>query len=118
MHKISQSVVSKTVALISNRLALKSGQYIKFPGPNERIDVKRKFHNIAGFPGVIGCVDCTHIPIKNPTRERGEIFRNRKGWFSINVQIVCGPGMEIYDIVVRWPGSVMIPAFSAIAGAA
>ncbi|KAA5789938.1 transposase family protein, partial [Pseudomonas aeruginosa] len=29
-----------------------------------------------------------------------------QGWFSINVQIVCGPQMEIYDIVVQWPGSV------------
>ncbi|XP_028042427.1 putative nuclease HARBI1 [Bombyx mandarina] len=59
-----------------------------------------------GFPGVIGCIDCTHIPIKNPSRTRGEILRNRKGWFSINVQIVCGLQMEIYDIVVRSPGSV------------
>lgn len=64
------------------------------------------FHRIAAFPGVVGCVDCTHIPIKNPRRQNGEVFRNRKGWFSINVQIVCGPKMEIYDIVARWPGSV------------
>ncbi|XP_037866933.1 putative nuclease HARBI1 [Bombyx mori] len=106
LHKISQSVVSKTVANISKRLALKSRQFIKFPALNERVETKRKFYRIAGFPGVIGCIDCTHIPIKNPSRARGEIFRNRKGWFSINVQIICGPQMEIYDIVVRWPGSV------------
>lgn len=68
--------------------------------------MKRKFFRVAGFPGVIGCIDCTHIPIKNPSRAHGETFRNRKGWFSINVQLVCGPQMEIYDIVVRWPGSV------------
>lgn len=36
---------------------------------------------------------------------RGEIFRNRKSYFSINVQIVSGPNDEILDIVVRWPGS-------------
>jgi len=25
---------------------------------------------------------------------------------SLNVQIVCGPKMQIFDIVCRWPGSV------------
>ena len=34
------------------------------------------------------------------------IFRNRKGYFSINVQAVCGPNLVIQNIVARWPGSV------------
>ncbi|XP_034830814.1 putative nuclease HARBI1 [Maniola hyperantus] len=106
LHKISQSVISKIVANISKALALKIGRFVKFPDAPEQANVKMQFHRVAGFPGVIGCIDCTHIPIKNPNRQNGEVFRNRKGWFSINVQIVCGPQMEIYDIVARWPGSV------------
>lgn len=34
-----------------------------------------------------------------------EVFRNRKGFFSINVQTVCDPNLKILDIVARWPGS-------------
>lgn len=60
----------------------------------------------SGFIGVDGAIDCTHIPILNPGGDQGENFRNRKGIFSINVQIVSGPRCEILDIVARWPGSV------------
>lgn len=34
-----------------------------------------------------------------------EVYRNRKGWFSINVQAIVGPNLEFFDMVVRWPGS-------------
>lgn len=87
-------------------MALKVRSFINFPQDIEIPTIKRKFYQTARFPGVVGCIDCTHIPIKNPTRQFGETFRNRKGEFSINVQIVCGPDMKIYDIVARWPGSV------------
>lgn len=39
------------------------------------------------MPGVGGCIDCTHIKIQNPGGLHGEVFRNRKGWFSLNVQV-------------------------------
>ncbi|XP_048478159.1 putative nuclease HARBI1 [Plutella xylostella] len=105
-HKLSQAVACKIIARVSRALALHVGQYVKFPPVNELAANKRKMFQIAGFPGAIGAIDCTHISIKNPDRERGEVFRNRKGNFSINVQLVCGPQMEIYDVVARWPGSV------------
>lgn len=31
-------------------------------------------------------------------------FRNRKGYFSINVQCICNPWLQITNIVSRWPG--------------
>ena len=34
-----------------------------------------------------------------------ETFRNRKGWMSINAQIICSPDNLIYDIDASWPGS-------------
>lgn len=34
-----------------------------------------------------------------------ENFRNRKGYFSLNVQVVCNATTKITDVVVRWPGS-------------
>jgi nuclease HARBI1 len=39
------------------------------------------------MPGIGGCIDCTHIKIQNPGGPDGEVFRNRKGYFSLNVQV-------------------------------
>lgn len=46
----------------------------------------RDFYKIANFPGVTGCIDCTNVRIKSPGGDEAEVFRNRKGVFSVNVQ--------------------------------
>lgn len=51
-----------------------------------------RFNEDFNFPGVIGCVDCTHVAIFTPTINDDEfpenIYVNRKGYHSINVQLV------------------------------
>ncbi|XP_036140821.1 putative nuclease HARBI1 [Monomorium pharaonis] len=37
--------------------------------------------------------------------EDSELYRNRKGYFSLNVQIITNARLDIIDIVARWPGS-------------
>lgn len=37
--------------------------------------------------------------------ENAELFRNRKGYFSLNVQTVCNSNLEITNVVARWQGS-------------
>lgn len=34
------------------------------------------------------------------------MFRNRKGYFSLNVQTIASPDLKILNIVARWAGSV------------
>ncbi|XP_055906803.1 putative nuclease HARBI1 [Eupeodes corollae] len=48
---------------------------------------KTDFFERTGFPGVIGCVDGTHVQIVAPI-ENKHLFLNRKGHFSLNVMIV------------------------------
>ncbi len=59
---------------------------------------------IAGFPGVVGAIDGTHVRIISPTVNE-EAYVNRKGFHSINVQVVFDAAYKILDLVPKWPGS-------------
>jgi nuclease HARBI1 len=58
------------------------------------------------FAGVVGAIDCTHIKIESPGGNQAELFRNRKTWFSLNVQAVCNSEGIFTNVVARWPVSV------------
>ncbi|XP_015598189.1 putative nuclease HARBI1 isoform X2 [Cephus cinctus] len=99
---LSQASVSRIVKNVSMAFAEQLKQFICFPRSDTGIRRNTAtFYTIAHFPSVVGCLDCTHIPISNPGGENAEVFQCRKGYFSLNVQVVCGPNMEIMDIVVR-----------------
>ncbi|XP_064478311.1 putative nuclease HARBI1 isoform X1 [Ornithodoros turicata] len=102
---VSQPTVSRAIATLSRALARLRPDHVRLPTPDEIPDVRLQFYKIAGFPGVTGCIDGTHIPIQSPGGENAELFRNRKGVFSVNVQVVSGPNLEFYDIVASWAGS-------------
>ncbi|XP_069668625.1 putative nuclease HARBI1 [Periplaneta americana] len=106
VNGVSKSTVSRYVRKISYLLASLRPQYIKFPTGDEIPSVIQDFYNIAQFPGVIGTIDCTHIPILSPGGNMAEIYRNRKSYFSLNVQTISDSQLFIRDIVARWPGSV------------
>ena len=103
---ISKAAGSKIIKQVSRAVAELNQQYVNFPNTEEeRNAVAQKFHNISKFPRVLGAIDCTHVRIQSPGGEDAEIFRNRKGFFSINVQAVCDADLRIQSIVARWPGS-------------
>ena len=81
--------------------------HIYFPDQSQFPAIESQFRHASNFPGVIGCVDGTHIPLKVPNNNQAELFRCRKGYKSLNVQMVCGPSPDnlIYDVDARWPGS-------------
>lgn len=59
-------------------------------------------YNIAKFPRVIGAIDCTHVHIVSPGGDNAEIYRNRKGYFSINTLCVAAANLKFLNIVARW----------------
>lgn len=83
----SQASISRIVARVSTILASHLGRYINFSTEQRRRQNTNRFYEIANFPSIIGCIDCTHIRIVNPGGNNGEVYRNRKGWFSLNVQV-------------------------------
>ncbi|XP_067093073.1 LOW QUALITY PROTEIN: putative nuclease HARBI1 [Osmerus mordax] len=89
-------------------LALKSLAhiFITFPGHRRMCYIKEDFHKIAGFPNVIGALDCTHIRIKRPSGAHEGDYVNRKSFHSINVQMICDASCMITNEEAKWPGSV------------
>lgn len=64
------------------------------------------FQETAGFPGVIGCIDGTHVYIISPGIRRNEaVYINRRGRHSINVMVICDYKLRIRCIDARYAGS-------------
>ncbi|XP_050066150.1 putative nuclease HARBI1 [Aphis gossypii] len=100
--QVHKSTVCRIVKRVSKRLACLRPFFINMPkNQNEKQEVKIGFYQTHNVPRVIGAIDCTHIRIQSPNSDIGEQFRNRKGYFSFNVQAVCNSKMEIMNIVAR-----------------
>lgn len=104
---ISQPTVCRIIPRVTNAIAALRPDYIKMPTTlEERRRTMARFHAIRGFPCVIGAIDCTHIKIQSPGGPFAELYRNRKGWFSYNVQAVCDADLKFTNLIARRPGSV------------
>ncbi|CAN7980919.1 unnamed protein product [Ixodes pacificus] len=107
---VSQPTVCRVVGRVTDLIARELfPKLVKFPdkaGSAGCNAAMHDFYKIAKFPGVTGCIDCTHVRIKSPGGDDAEVFRNRKGYFSLNVQAITGPQLQFFDVVASWPGSV------------
>ena len=83
-----KSTVSRAINNVTNALVLHKDRFIKWPNPAETAESKQNFFLRGGFPGVIGCVDGTHVRIQAPSEDEA-VYVNRKGWHSVNVQAIC-----------------------------
>ncbi|XP_017476545.1 PREDICTED: putative nuclease HARBI1 [Rhagoletis zephyria] len=103
---VSKSSSCRAIRRVCRQTALLRERFIKFPVEVEKQrQMQKDFYKIAKFPRVLAAIDCTHVKIQSPGGDDAELFRNRKGYFSINVQTLCDSKLNILDIVARWPGS-------------
>ncbi|XP_030749561.1 putative nuclease HARBI1 [Sitophilus oryzae] len=106
LRGISRESVSLIIKNVSEGIARHLRDYIQHPKYLEQKQRNvRLFQAIAGFPGVAACVDCMHIKIANIGDHKEYVFTNRRGIFSLNIQIAVGPQREMIDIVARYPGA-------------
>jgi nuclease HARBI1 len=104
---VDKATVCRILHRVTRAIANLRQKYVKFPDSHQDYHaVMEGFYIKSGLPGVVGAIDCTHVPIQSPGGNDSEIYRNRKSYFSINVQLVCDTTNYITDVVARWPGSV------------
>ncbi|CAG9133307.1 unnamed protein product [Plutella xylostella] len=99
-HGVCQSTVSRAIAEVTDALNHPQilTKYIVFPRtPEARNTVKRRFFEVYNFPGIVGCIDGTHVCILRPAQNEEEYF-NRKHTHSLNVQIICDADLIILSV--------------------
>lgn len=99
VHKTTVCRIIKKVSVIIAQLR---PQFIQFPSSVVELqNIQLGFFKLHQFPRIIGALDCSHIRIQSPKSDIGEQFRNRKGYFSFNVQAICDSNLKILNIVAR-----------------
>lgn len=72
---VDKSTVCRTVHRVTRAIASLRSKYVKFPvTQQQRRDVMSGFYASSKLPGVIGAVDCTHVPIQSPGGEDADRF--------------------------------------------
>lgn len=79
-------IVSEVSYLIGFKLRRQYLSGMLPTNPNEILNAQVLFHRFAGFPLLVGAVDGTQIRVRSFGGPTGELYRNRKGYFSLNVQ--------------------------------
>ncbi|XP_065368781.1 putative nuclease HARBI1 [Calliphora vicina] len=100
--KVSE-VITECLAAMEKSLC---PNWIKFNlTAEEEMNSKIQFLEKFDFPGVIGCVDGTHVRIKPPKEDVKHLYYNRKGFYSLNVMLVCDSNQIITFVDSRHPGA-------------
>jgi hypothetical protein len=93
---VGKSTVSNIIGDVSKAIVQHlSAQYVRFPNVDEAMRSMEFWREKSGIPGVVGCLDGSHIPIIQPAHS-GSAYCNRKGYYSINVQGNVFPGVCAY----------------------
>ncbi|XP_015124124.1 putative nuclease HARBI1 isoform X2 [Diachasma alloeum] len=98
----SWEIVHRVAPLI----AALSPDYIRFPStPEAQREAQTELFARSAFPSAVCCVNGRQVRIQSYGGENGELYRNRHGWFSINVQGICNARLDFTNFVARWPGA-------------
>ena len=96
-HGISQPSMLRCVAAASDDLCSFAKDYINFPTQQKQIQVQQAFLEKAGFPLVLGSIDCSHVPILAQSNNE-EIYVVRKTYIRSTPKLFV---IVIRDVVAN-----------------
>ncbi|KAJ8720629.1 hypothetical protein PYW08_006094 [Mythimna loreyi] len=106
-QNLAQRTASRCIRQVVNALNHHAimAKWIVFPKTRQdRSFIKQEFQRRFGLPGVIGCIDCTHVALVKPNNEE-HLFYNRKGYHSLNVQMICDSDLHIINVNAKFGGA-------------
>ncbi|XP_067210373.1 putative nuclease HARBI1 [Linepithema humile] len=95
----------RSVQKVVNALYRVVATFIHWPTLEECEQSIETIRRNYGFPGVIDAIDGTHIKIIAP-RESSDFYINRKGFHSIQLQIVCNERLQFIHCYAGEAGNV------------
>ncbi|KAJ1127692.1 hypothetical protein NDU88_006085 [Pleurodeles waltl] len=100
-HCHTSQVLSRVLSALMKYMR----SYIVFPEEDELATVKGDFYALGHSPNIIGAIDGTHVALV-PPKGSEQVYRNRKSYHSMNVQVVCLADQYISHVNAKFPGSV------------
>ncbi|CAH2084225.1 unnamed protein product [Euphydryas editha] len=102
---VGRATAVRAVRRVCHALFKRASRFIQWPTGDGAIEVMRGFERASGFPKTIGAIDGTHIRINAPKQNPVD-YINRKGFHSIQLQLVCNHKALITHCHAGNPGSV------------
>ncbi|XP_066590569.1 putative nuclease HARBI1 [Prorops nasuta] len=102
---VGKATAFRAVHRVCQALFKKAPVFIKWPTVNEADVIMQSFEESSGFIKVIGAIDGSHIEIQAPQSNAID-YVNRKGYYSIHLQVVCDHRGLILHCCTGHPGSV------------
>ncbi|KAJ1135965.1 hypothetical protein NDU88_002394 [Pleurodeles waltl] len=102
---MSQPMFSKVLSRVLSALTKHMRSYIIFPEEVDLPTVKGDFYALGHILNIIGAIDGTHVALV-PPKDDEQVYRNRKSYHSMNVQVVCLADQYISHVNAMFPGSV------------
>ncbi|XP_066596515.1 putative nuclease HARBI1 [Prorops nasuta] len=85
---VGKATAFRAVRRVTYALHCIAPRFIQWPNGDNCTYIMESFKKTNGFPNVIGAIDGTHIKIRAPPTDAAS-YMNRKGFHSLNVQLVC-----------------------------
>ena len=98
------STVFRLTNRVTKALLSLSDRFIKWPTLEERKRIKEEVQ--LSLPNCIGFIDGCHVPLEERPLDDHESYFNRKKEYSIQMQCIVGHDKRIFNVFVRYPGSV------------
>ncbi|KAK7092834.1 hypothetical protein V1264_008521 [Littorina saxatilis] len=104
LYGIAKSTVLHVVHHISSTMTRNlTDQIIRWPSVARQREIVNAVQTRSGFPGVVGFLDGSHIRMASKL-DRDDDYINRKGYPSVQLQLVVDHEMVITDMYTGWPG--------------
>lgn len=102
---VGKATAFRALRRVTYALHCVAPRFITWPRDQIATHVMECFKRSCGFPNVIGAIDGTHIKIRAPSEDANS-YINRKGFHSINLQVVCDSRGQFTHVYAGQVGSV------------